>query len=340
MRSTPTCCTPSTRTPRACRPGSSPAGWRHCPAPRWSSAAAGSSSNSDHLRTLLMYEPRGHSAMSGAILQPPTRPDADWGVLYIEVSGCLPMCGHGTIGVATVLVETGMVEVTEPVTTIRLDTPGRARRRRGRRRRRRGQRRSRFATCRRTPTRWTRRSRYPASGRSATTSRTAATSTRWSTSTTSACRSTGPTQAARCWTPGWQSWTRSTSRTARCTRQRPRHQRMPPRPARSLPARTPGTRATRWRSTRAGSTGRPCGTGTSARMAQLHARGELALDIDFVNESFIGTPLHRPAGRKRPGRQRRRRSGADHHRARLADRHGPVHAGSGRPVPGGLPALT
>jgi proline racemase len=79
--------------------------------------------HSDDLRTLLMYEPRGHAAMSGAILQPPTRPDADWGVLYIEVSGCLPMCGHGTIGVATVLVETGMVEVTEPVTTIRLDTP-------------------------------------------------------------------------------------------------------------------------------------------------------------------------------------------------------------------------
>jgi proline racemase len=77
----------------------------------------------DHLRRLLMNEPRGHSAMSGAILQPPTRPDADWGVVFIEVSGCLPMCGHGTIGVATVLVETGMVEVTEPVTTIRLDTP-------------------------------------------------------------------------------------------------------------------------------------------------------------------------------------------------------------------------
>jgi len=79
--------------------------------------------NSDEIRTLLMYEPRGHASMSGAILQPPTRPDADWGVLYIEVSGCLPMCGHGTIGVATVLVETGMVEVTEPVTRIRLDTP-------------------------------------------------------------------------------------------------------------------------------------------------------------------------------------------------------------------------
>jgi proline racemase len=77
----------------------------------------------DHLRRLLMYEPRGHAAMSGAILQPPTRPDADHGVLFIEVSGALPMCGHGTIGVATVLVETGMVPVTEPVTTVRLDVP-------------------------------------------------------------------------------------------------------------------------------------------------------------------------------------------------------------------------
>jgi proline racemase len=77
----------------------------------------------DNIRHLLMNEPRGHAAMSGAILQAPTRPDADWGVVYIEVSGCLPMCGHGTIGVATVLVETGMVEVVEPVTTIRLDTP-------------------------------------------------------------------------------------------------------------------------------------------------------------------------------------------------------------------------
>lgn len=77
----------------------------------------------DGLRTLLMCEPRGHSAMSGAILQPPTRPDADWGVLYIDLSGCPPMCGHGTIGVATVLVDTGMGPVTTPVTTIRLDTP-------------------------------------------------------------------------------------------------------------------------------------------------------------------------------------------------------------------------
>ena len=77
----------------------------------------------DDLRTLLMFEPRGHSAMSGAILQPATRGDADVGVLFIEVTGCLAMCGHGTIGVATVLVETGMVETTEPTTTIHLDTP-------------------------------------------------------------------------------------------------------------------------------------------------------------------------------------------------------------------------
>jgi proline racemase len=77
----------------------------------------------DDLRLLLMREPRGHGAMSGAILQPPLRSEADWGVVFIEVSGCLPMCGHGTIGVATVLVETGMVAVSEPETIVRLDTP-------------------------------------------------------------------------------------------------------------------------------------------------------------------------------------------------------------------------
>ena len=77
----------------------------------------------DYLRQWLMFEPRGHSAMSGAIIQESTRPDADVGVVYIEVSGCLPMCGHGTIGLATVLVEKNLVPVVEPVTTIRLDTP-------------------------------------------------------------------------------------------------------------------------------------------------------------------------------------------------------------------------
>lgn len=77
----------------------------------------------DYLREWLMFEPRGHSAMSGAILQKSTRADADIGVIYIEVSGCLPMCGHGTIGVATVLIEKNLVPVIEPITTIRLDTP-------------------------------------------------------------------------------------------------------------------------------------------------------------------------------------------------------------------------
>ncbi|WP_406231181.1 proline racemase family protein [Nocardia sp. NBC_01009] len=77
----------------------------------------------DGLRKLLVNEPRGHASMSGAILQPATTEDGHYGVLFIEVSGLLPMCGHGTIGVATALVEAGMVPVTEPVTEIRLDTP-------------------------------------------------------------------------------------------------------------------------------------------------------------------------------------------------------------------------
>ncbi|MEE8600471.1 proline racemase family protein [Euzebya tangerina] len=77
----------------------------------------------DGWRRLLMYEPRGHQAMSGAILTPPIRDDADLGVVYIEVTGCLPMCGHGTIGAVTAAIETGLVDVAEPTTTVRLDTP-------------------------------------------------------------------------------------------------------------------------------------------------------------------------------------------------------------------------
>ena len=77
----------------------------------------------DEIRQLLMYEPRGHSVMSGAILTQPTVPGADIGLVFIEVSGCLPMCGHDTIGACTVLVETGMVPAKEPVTPLVLDTP-------------------------------------------------------------------------------------------------------------------------------------------------------------------------------------------------------------------------
>ncbi len=79
--------------------------------------------NLDYLRTLLMFEPRGHGSMSGSILLPPTDPEADLGVVFIEVSGCLPMCGHGTIGTVTVAIETGLVKAVEPITYLTLDTP-------------------------------------------------------------------------------------------------------------------------------------------------------------------------------------------------------------------------
>ncbi|WP_439814583.1 4-hydroxyproline epimerase [Zavarzinia sp. CC-PAN008] len=63
----------------------------------------------DWVRRALMFEPRGHDVMSGSILYPPTRDDCDIGLLFIEVSGCLPMCGHGTIGTVTVAIEEGLV---------------------------------------------------------------------------------------------------------------------------------------------------------------------------------------------------------------------------------------
>ena len=63
----------------------------------------------DWVRQALMFEPRGHDVMSGSILYPPFRRDCDLGVLYIEVSGCLPMCGHGTIGTVTAAIEEGLV---------------------------------------------------------------------------------------------------------------------------------------------------------------------------------------------------------------------------------------
>ncbi|MFD2239337.1 4-hydroxyproline epimerase [Aureimonas populi] len=76
----------------------------------------------DWIRTALMFEPRGHDMMSGSILYPPTRPDCDVAILFIETSGCLPMCGHGTIGTVTMALENGLVTPREEG-TIRLDTP-------------------------------------------------------------------------------------------------------------------------------------------------------------------------------------------------------------------------
>src|ERR1700736_1738509 len=63
----------------------------------------------DLLLKALMFEPRGHDRMSGSMLYPPIRADFDIGILFIEVSGCLPMCGHGTIGTVTMAVENGLV---------------------------------------------------------------------------------------------------------------------------------------------------------------------------------------------------------------------------------------
>lgn len=76
----------------------------------------------DWIRTGLMFEPRGHDQMSGSILYPPTRADCDIGVLFIETSGCLPMCGHGTIGTVTTAIENGLVRPKTPG-ILNLDTP-------------------------------------------------------------------------------------------------------------------------------------------------------------------------------------------------------------------------
>jgi 4-hydroxyproline epimerase len=76
----------------------------------------------DWIRTGLMFEPRGHDMMSGSILYPPTRDDCDVAILFIETSGCLPMCGHGTIGTVTFAIEHGLVKPKMPG-VLRLDTP-------------------------------------------------------------------------------------------------------------------------------------------------------------------------------------------------------------------------
>jgi proline racemase len=240
----------------------------------------------DELRTLLMYEPRGHSAMSGAILQPPTRPDADWGVVYIEVSGCLPMCGHGTIGVATVLVETGMVEVTEPVTTIRLDVPAGLVEARVR----------------------------VEDGRA--TSVTIRNVASYVVGLDRTVDVAGIGEVVYDLAFGGNFYAIVPIERLGIPFERNEKQRMldvslammdainatdlpvhPENPqireCHHVYLEAPGSTAEHSRHAMAIHPGwfdrSPCGTGTSARMAQLHARGQLALDTDFVNESFIGT---------------------------------------------------
>ncbi len=77
----------------------------------------------DHIRTMLVQEPRGHQGMVAAVLTAPTVQEADFGLFFADPSGYQNMCGHGTIGVATTLIEMGMVPVKEPVTQISLETP-------------------------------------------------------------------------------------------------------------------------------------------------------------------------------------------------------------------------
>lgn len=242
--------------------------------------------HSDDLRTLLMYEPRGHGAMSGAILQPPTRPDADWGVLYIEVSGCLPMCGHGTIGVATVLVETGMVEVVEPETLIRLDTPA-------------GLVQARVAVA-------------DGVARSVTIENVP--SFHVESDRTVEVPGVGPVTVDVAFGGNFYAIVDSQALGVEFDRRNkeemlrrslllmdvinetgepvhPQEDRI--RGCHHVQIVAPGSNARHSRHAMAIHPGwfdrSPCGTGTSARMAQLHHRGELTVGQDFVNESFIGT---------------------------------------------------
>ncbi len=240
----------------------------------------------DDLRLLLMREPRGHGAMSGAILQPPLRDDADWGVVFIEVSGCLPMCGHGTIGVATVLVETGMVEVREPETVVRLDTPaglvearvavdgGRAR----------------SVSLRNVPSFLLARERsVKLNGRTLTYDMAFGGNFYAILPADSAGLEIDPARADELIASGLEIMA------AINASERPVHpadERISgcrhvvftapgedgPRSQRSATSIHPG-----WLDRS------PCGTGTSARLAQLHARGELGVGEEFVNRSVIGT---------------------------------------------------
>lgn len=76
----------------------------------------------DWIRKGLMFEPRGHDMMSGSILYPPMDPQNDVGVLFIETSGCLPMCGHGTIGTITIAIEEGLIQPKVPG-VVRMEAP-------------------------------------------------------------------------------------------------------------------------------------------------------------------------------------------------------------------------
>lgn len=77
----------------------------------------------DEYRKALMFEPRGHHDMFGSIVTKPINSEADYGVIYMDTGGYLNMCGHGTIGTVTAIIEAGLVEAKEPYTEVVLDAP-------------------------------------------------------------------------------------------------------------------------------------------------------------------------------------------------------------------------
>ena len=77
----------------------------------------------DHLRRALMWEPRGHADMYGCIITPAVTSEADFGILFLHNEGFSTMCGHGIIGVTKVVLETGMLPMNIPETTVKIDTP-------------------------------------------------------------------------------------------------------------------------------------------------------------------------------------------------------------------------
>lgn len=79
--------------------------------------------NLDYLRKILMWEPRGHADMYGCIITPPVSPEADFGVIFMHNDGYSSMCGHGIIVLTKVAIESGIVKASEPITTVKIDSP-------------------------------------------------------------------------------------------------------------------------------------------------------------------------------------------------------------------------
>ncbi len=77
----------------------------------------------DYIRTSIMLEPRGHENMFGSVITQPCNEDADFGIIFMDGGGYLNMCGHGSIGAVTAAIETGMIDATEPITEVKMDTP-------------------------------------------------------------------------------------------------------------------------------------------------------------------------------------------------------------------------